>query len=116
MAAPEDTKPPAKPNPAAAAKKKPLDDDEEEDVKPGGPALKQKMLSTGLSRAVVIAAVLATLGLLIGNIYGGRYELVPAPNSANGFMYRIDTLTGAVHFCAPAQCTSIPVRSGNSAN
>ncbi len=116
MAAPEDTKPPAKPNPAAAAKKKPLDDDDDEQVKPVGPAPKEKILSTGLSRAIVIATLFATIGAVVNGLYSERYELVPAPNSANGFMYRIDTLTGAVHFCAPAQCTSIPVRSGNSAN
>lgn len=113
MAAPEDSKPAAKPNPAPP-KKKPLDDDEDEDVKPAGPALKQKMLPTGLSRAIVIAAILATISIVIGNLYSGRYELVPAPNSTNGFMYKIDKLTGAVQFCAPAQCTDIPTRRSSS--
>lgn len=112
MATPEDPKPAPKPVPTPAARKNAPADDDEEDVKSSGPAPKQKMLPTGLSRAIVIAAVLAATGIIASNLYGERYELVPAPNSANGFMYRIDKLTGAVQFCAPAQCTDIPVRTG----
>lgn len=113
MAAPEESKPTAKPNPGPAAKKS-LDDDDDDDAKPAGPAPKQKLLPTGLSRAIVIAAILTTISIFVGSLYGDRYELVPAPNSANGFMYKIDKLTGAVQFCAPAQCTDIPSRGSTS--
>jgi hypothetical protein len=43
--------------------------------------------------------------MIAGDLFGSRYNLVPAPNSANGFMYRIDHLTGAVQFCGPQGCT-----------
>ncbi len=105
MATPDDPK--AAPKPAPTIKKGAGDD--EDDVKTTRPAAKQKMLPTGLSRAIVLATVLVIVGVIINGLLGGRYELVPAPNSANGFMYRIDKLTGAVHFCAPAQCTGIPI-------
>ena len=114
MAAPDETKPAAKPNPAPTAKSSLDDDDDGGDTKRAAPAPKQKMLPTGLSRAIVIATVFATLAIVASNLYGDRYELVPAPNSTNGFMYKIDKLTGAVQFCAPAQCSDIPVRNGGS--
>ena len=109
MATPDDPKAAPKPVPAPPAKKGSSDD--EDDVKTPRPAAKQKMLSTGLSRAIVLATVLVILGVMINGLLGKRYELVPAPNSTNGFMYRIDKLTGAVHFCAPAQCTGIPIQN-----
>ena len=84
--------------------------DDDGDEKPGGEGvhLKQKFLPTGLSRAVVLAAVLGGLAVLAGDLFGSRYNLVPAPNSANGFMYRLDRLTGAVQFCGPQGCSDLP--------
>jgi hypothetical protein len=79
---------------------------------PMSPALKQKTLPTGLSRAVVIAAVVVSLAMLASSasqLYAGRYNLVPAPNSTNSYMYRIDRLTGSIEFCGPQTCT--PVKS-----
>lgn len=100
-----------KPLSTPAPKRPSPGDDEDEDGKGAGPAAKPKFLPTGLSRSIVVAAVLLTAAVLTGNLFADRYELVPAPNSANGFMYRIDTLTGTVHFCGPPQCTNVPVRA-----
>ena len=96
------------PNPVPPPKKGRPDDDGDE--RPGAETanLKQKFLPTGLSRAVVLAAVLGSLAVIAANLFGNRYDLVPAPNSANGFMYRIDKLTGAVQFCTPQGCGEIP--------
>ena len=82
-----------------------LEDDESKPIE--GPG-KQKFLPTGLSRAIVLAAVLASLAVLAGDLFGSRFNLVPAPNSANGFMYRLDRLTGAVQFCGPQGCADLP--------
>ncbi len=107
MANPDDPKAAPKPIPAPSAKRGA--DDGDDDVKSPRPIAKQKMLPTGLSRAIVLATVLVIVSVMVNGPLGERYELVPAPNSTNGFMYRIDKLTGAVHFCAPAQCTGIPI-------
>lgn len=84
--------------------------EEEGDEKSGAnaAALKQKFLPTGLSRAVVVAAIIASLAVVTANVFSDRFDLVPAPNSANGFMYRVDKLTGAVQFCTPQGCDEIP--------
>ena len=112
MAAPESPKEPPKTAalPGIAKKGKPGTDDEGEE-KPGETlVLKQKTLPTGLSRAIVITGVIASLAGLAAGLLGSRYDLVPAPNSANGFMYRIDRLAGGVQFCGPQGCSEIPNR------
>ncbi|MBY0511769.1 MAG: hypothetical protein K2P94_16645 [Rhodospirillaceae bacterium] len=81
--------------------------DEGDDESPGGPAPKQKTLPTGLSRAIVIAAVIASITIAATGLLAHRYDLVAADNSTNGFMYRIDRLTGAVQFCGPQGCTDV---------
>jgi hypothetical protein len=86
------------------------DDDEGTEGKAVDGAAKQKFLPTGLSRSIVIAAVIGSLAVIAGNLFGNRFNLVPAPNSTNGFMYRIDHLTGAVQFCGPQGCGDIPNR------
>ena len=99
--------PPAKAGPIVMKKGK--SDSLDEDGPAGdAPQAKQKTLPTGLSRAIVIAAVISSLTVGAGAIFGDRYDLVPAPNSANGFMYRIDRLTGAVQFCGPQGCADLP--------
>jgi len=113
MATPEDAKAP--PKPAPAPKKPAPSDDEEDDGKHTIAAPKQKMLPTGLSRAIVIASILISLTVAAVTLLDGRYQLAASPNSTNGFMYRIDTLTGAVHYCAPVRCTEIPVAGTGSA-
>jgi hypothetical protein len=98
----------AKGAPAPGVKKgKPEEDGEEKEA---APVLKQKTLPTGLSRAVVIAAVFASFAILVSSateLLAGRYDLVPAPNSTNSYMYRIDRLTGSIKFCGPQACTDV---------
>ena len=111
MVAPDSAKEPSKTAvpPVIVKKPRPGADDEGEDNKPiGGAQAKQKFLPTGLSRAIVLATIIGSLAVLAGTLFGTRYELVPAPNSANGFMYRIDRLTGAVQFCGPQGCSETP--------
>ncbi len=107
--APKDAaKDPPKGAPPPAKKPKPESDDEGEENKGSTTLnLKQKFLPTGLSRAIVLGAVIASIAIAAGNLFGNRYNLVPAPNSTNGFMYRIDHLTGAVQFCGPQGCTDM---------
>lgn len=82
--------------------------DEGDDEAPAiGPPPKQKTLPTGLSRAIVIATVIASITIAATGLLAHRYDLVAADNSANGFMYRIDRLTGAVQFCGPQGCTDV---------
>ena len=98
--------------PVPVKKAKPGVDDEADEKKSGGGSeTSAKFLPTGLSRAIVVAAVIASIALMAGNLLASRYDLVPAPNSANGFMYRIDRLTGDVQFCGPQGCSDVPNRS-----
>ena len=71
---------------------------------------KTSLLPTGLSRSIVIGAILffictGTVGLL-----GNRYDLVPSTGSGNNFIYRVDRLTGSVAFCSPAKCSTLPMQ------
>src|SRR5262249_42566612 len=65
---------------------------------------KQKFLPTGLSRSIVIAAFVWGAVMLTNGLLANRYELIPAPNAQNSFMYRLDRVTGNVHFCGAQQC------------
>ncbi len=103
MVNPDAPKEPIKEAPAA---KKIRDEDDDGDAKAGTAPVKQKFLPTGLSRASVLAAVIASVAVLVGTLFGSRYVLVPAPSSVNGFVYRIDHLTGAVQFCGPQGCNT----------
>ncbi|TAL00945.1 MAG: hypothetical protein EPO08_12020 [Rhodospirillaceae bacterium] len=105
MAAPEPEKPEA---PARKPTKSKLDD--EEDGTASTPQLRQKMLPTGLSRAIVIAAFIWGAVMLVNGLLPNRYDLIPAPNTQNSFMYRLDRLTGRVHFCGAQQCVEVPMK------
>ncbi len=117
MVAPEIAKDPTKEAakgavpPAMVKKRRPSDDDDDDKKANEGPPPKQGFLPTGLSRAIVIAAFLGGMAVIVGSLFGDRYDLVPAPNSANGFMYRIDRLSGDVQFCGPQGCSDIPART-----
>jgi hypothetical protein len=86
-------------------KSEPKDDGDE--AAEGKPTLKQKMLATALSRAIVIAALIGSLAYASASLFATRYSLMPAPNTNNNFVYRIDRLTGAVQFCGQQQCTAL---------
>ena len=102
MAAPDIEKPESKKPPKPVK----FDDDGAAEA----PQLKQKFLPTGLSRAIVIAAFLWVAGMLGSSLLSNRFELIPAPNAQNSFMYRLDRLTGRVHFCGAQQCVEIPMK------
>ena len=108
MVTPDSGKETAKdaPKTMPTARKNTLDDDEGKTLT--GLQLKQKFLPTGLSRAIVLATVIASFAMIAGTLFAGRYDLVPAPNSANSFMYRLDKLTGRIQFCGPQGCSDIP--------
>jgi len=72
---------------------------------------KQKFLPTGLSRAIVLATIIGTIIIAAANVFIDRYDLVAAPASPNGFMYRIDHLTGGIKFCGPQGCTDVQVQA-----
>ncbi|MBX7200636.1 MAG: hypothetical protein K1X51_14805 [Rhodospirillaceae bacterium] len=86
----------------------------EEDEGPGPgdvPAspVKQRILATALSRAIVISTLIGSAAVLAGTLLSARYELVRGPNTDNNFVYRLDRLTGAVRFCGQQQCTDVGV-------
>jgi len=101
----DNTKTSAKVTPLPTARGK-LDDDAPE-ANDAAPLLKPKFLPTGLSRAIVTATVIASLAALTSSLLTDRYTMVPAPNSTNGFMYRVDSLTGSILFCGPQSCTPV---------
>jgi hypothetical protein len=71
---------------------------------------RQRLLSTGLSRSIVIAAFVWAAVALTNGLLTGRFELIPAPNTENSFMYRLDHVTGNVHFCGTQQCVQVPIK------
>jgi len=99
---------PESPKDAHAAPVKKGRSDDADDEAPAAPPPKQKTLPTGLSRAIVIASLIASITVAVTGLLANRYDLVAADNSANGFMYRIDHLTGGTQFCGPQGCTDIP--------
>ncbi len=90
----------------ASAAKTLKDDAREETV--AAPQPNQKFLPTGLSRALVLASIIMSITISATLLFANRYDLVPAPNSVNGFMYRIDRLSGGVQFCGPQGCSPLP--------
>ncbi len=99
---------PAKP--PAPAKKPKLHEDEAPAA--GLTAVKQRTLATALSRAIVLATFIFSIAFVAVELLGDRYAISPVPNSANAFVYRIDRLTGAPHFCGSQQCSVVQVRDG----
>lgn len=90
--------------------KRPQNEDEEAAQAPAVP-VKQKTLPTGLSRAIVIAALIFSAAYGSVELLRDRYAIAPVPNSPNSFVYRIDRLTGALLFCGAQQCSVVHVRA-----
>lgn len=90
--------------PGAPAKKTKPEDDEAAEA---APAAKQKMLPTGLSRAIVIATFIFSIAYASVGLLSDRYAISPVPNSPNSFVYRIDRLTGSIEFCGAQQCSAV---------
>jgi hypothetical protein len=105
------TAPKVEPLPVKKAPPKPTDADDSADAPAASPQRGTAFLPTGLSRAIVIAALLWTTVMVTTSLFAGRYELVPAPSTGNNFMYRLDRLTGAVSFCGSQQCVPIAMKA-----
>lgn len=87
---------------------------QEEEDGPGAapaPAMKQRILATALSRAIVISTLIGSVAIATATLLSARYELVRGPNTDNNFVYRLDRLTGDVRFCGQQQCTDVGVTS-----
>lgn len=78
---------------------------------PAGPAsaLKQKMLPTGLSRAIVIATIIGSVIVGASSLLKDRYSVLAVPNSPNGGIYRLDRMTGSLKYCGTTACSPIAV-------
>ena len=96
----------AKVPPPKPARKSP-DDDADEAGEKRPVTLKQKTLATALSRAIVISTLLGALAFTASTLFSARYTLIPAPNTNNNFVYRLDRLTGGVQFCGQQQCVDV---------
>lgn len=93
--------------PGPKTAKRPNDDDDDDDDAAPRVVMKQKTLATALSRSIVIATVVGALAYTISTLFSARYELIPAPNTNNNFVYRLDRLTGGVRFCGQQQCVEV---------
>lgn len=96
--------------PAAKIAKNAQDDDDGPGDAPP-PVAKQRILATALSRAIVISTLIGSAAIATATLLSARYELVRGPNTDNNFVYRLDRLTGAVHFCGQQQCTEVGITS-----
>ncbi len=81
------------------------------DEEPTPAPVSQKTLPTGLSRAIVIAALIFSVAYASVELLGDRYAISPVPNSPNSFVYRIDRLTGSLYFCGSQQCSVVHIRA-----
>lgn len=63
-----------------------------------------------LGRAIIVASIVVTIGWIVSSRFSDRYVLQPVQVQENTFMYRLDTFSGAVHFCTSAQCVSLPIK------
>ncbi|MDX2221845.1 MAG: hypothetical protein SFV21_03785 [Rhodospirillaceae bacterium] len=98
----------AKPAPAPIKKPTPPDDDE-----PKAKKLIAKPAPTSgrsLGRAIIVASIFVTIGWVVSARFAERFELVPVQTPDNTYIYRLDTVSGAVHFCTSAQCVELPVK------
>jgi hypothetical protein len=80
--------------------------DEDAPVVPPPPP-KVGVLPTGLSRAIVIASLVLTIGVGIVELVSNRYTLAPSTRSDTAIVYRIDHMTGRVSVCSPAACRAV---------
>ncbi len=96
-------------SPTIVKKTKPGDDEGDDAPAAGAPVLKQKMLPTGLSRAIVIATLLGSLIIGAVTLFTNRYEILAMPNSPNGGIYRLDRVTGGLKYCGATACTPVTV-------
>lgn len=95
---------------AGAIKKMP-GDDAGDDSKPKKVALKPVPTSgRHIGRGLIVAAVILAAAWLMADRTGERYQLVPIQTQDNTFIYRIDTLSGDVHFCTTQQCVALPIK------
>ncbi len=112
---PDAKRPDAKPGDMKAAAKAPAPAkrarEDVEDAAPPASEMQQKTLPTGLSRAIVIASLVFAVVYGSVELLRDRYAISPVPNSPNSFVYRIDRLTGSLHFCGTQQCTVVHVRA-----
>lgn len=112
--APEAAKPPPPPQRPSVS----LDDERDPDGPKVGPAGRKRVgiLSTAISRAIVISAVLlCSVWLFLDLMSQDRYRIVPVSNTNAISVYRIDQLTGDVHLCTPQGCTQVPIRGMQAA-
>jgi len=106
---PPDTKPAdAKPAPPKG-KGGGADDDDAMPAKKLVP--KTPTVSKHTARAIWIGALLISIAMLVGDLWGGRYHLIQSSNAVNTYVFRIDTLKGTVDFCTTQQCIELPLRA-----
>lgn len=86
------------------------EDSPEGDAKPKKVMKPAPTSGRSLGRAIIIAAVLVTIGWVYASVTQQRYQLVPVQTNENTFMYRLDQRSGAVHFCTTQQCIELPVK------
>lgn len=80
--------------------------DDQESAPPPVPG-KQRMLATAPSRGIVLATVIASLIFSLSITFNARYAVIPAPNTSNNFVYRLDRLTGQMQFCGQQRCVDL---------
>ncbi len=92
--------------PKPAAKTSSSLDDEPGPIpaKPASPGI----LSTGLSRAIVISTVLFVAAIATPLVVTHRYAVIAGARGDVPVVYRLDTLTGKLNFCTPTQCAPVP--------
>ncbi len=94
-----------------------LEDEREPDGPKIGPAGRQKvgMLSTGVSRAIIISTILlCSVWMFLALMSLDRYRIVPVNNANAISVFRIDQLKDDVHICTPQARTLVSMKPAAS--
>jgi len=70
----------------------------------------QPVAGRSIGIGIMVAATLISMAWIVQSRFATRYQLVPVHQQENTFMYRLDTFSGAVHFCTSQQCVDLPIR------
>ena len=91
-------------------KKGGVDDAGGDDAKPKKVLKPAPSSGRSLGRAIIVAAVVVTLGWIYSSIVSPRYVMESVQSGDNAFIYRLDQRTGAVHFCTSQVCSELPIK------
>jgi len=88
-------------------------DDDAENLPLVPPTAKPGFFPTGLSRAIVVGALIMFSAMLAANFIDDRYSIIATNNTENTIVFRLDKLSGTVSLCTSLGCKKLDERTEN---